>query len=133
MVDRGGVTVGQIESFESLQCYQAARTVRIRASEFCKTLPRDERYRLVDQLLRASRSVTANIAEGYGRHHHQENLQYLRQARGSLYVTLEHYQTALDESLLEPHEQESRKAEIVSAIRLLNGYIRYIQSCTTKS
>ena len=107
--------------------------MRIRASEFCKTLPRDERYRLVDQRLRASRSVTANIAEGYGRHHHQENLQYLRQARGSLYETLEHYQTALDESFLDPHEQEARKTEFVSAIRLLNGYIRYIQTCTTKS
>ena len=129
----GGIQVGKLESFEELQCYQAARTVRLRASEFCKTLPRSEQYRLVDQRLRASRSVTANIAEGYGRHHHQENLQYLRQTRGSLYETLEHYQTALDESLLEPHEQESRKAEIVSAIRLLNGYIRYIQSCTTKS
>ncbi len=107
-----------------------ARSIRIEASEFCKSLPKDERLRLVDQMIRASRSVTANIAEGYGRHHHQEHLQYLRQARGSLYETLEHYHTALDESYMTIEHHEKVEAEIRTALRLLNGYIRYIRSCT---
>ena len=119
-----------VHRFEDLRCYQAAREVRLNVSKFCRTLPSCERYRLADQILRSSRSVTANIAEGYGRHHHQEHLQYLRQARGSLYETLEHFHTALDEYLLEREVHDQREREIINAIRILNGYIRYIASCT---
>ena len=121
-----------IEKFEDLECYQAARKVRILESDFCKTLPKDEKYRLVDQMVRASRSVTANIAEGFGRHHHQENLQYLRQARGSLYETLEHYNTAFDEKYITSESLNNAKSEINTAIRILNGFIRYISSLTKK-
>lgn len=84
---------------------------------------------MVDQLIRASRSVTANIAEGYGRHHHRENLQYLRQARGSLYETIEHYNTALDEAYLSAADHRSKKLETEQAIRILNGFIRYVKKC----
>ncbi len=121
-----------VHRFEDLQCYQAARVVRLHVSEFCRTLPSCERYRLADQIIRSSRSATANIAEGYGRHHHQEHLQYLRQARGSLYETLEHFHTALDEHLLELDAHNRREQEIIDAIRILNGYIRYITSCTQR-
>ncbi len=121
-----------VQRFEDLKCYRAAREVRLRVSEFCRSLPNSEKYRLVDQILRSSRSVTANIAEGYGRHHHQENLQYLRQGRGSLYETLEHFHTALDEQFLDSEAHERREKEIVTAIRILNGYIRYIASCTQR-
>ena len=45
--------------------------------EFCKTnhelvkkFPPEEKYRLTDQLLRSSRSITAQIAEGHGRFHY---------------------------------------------------------------
>jgi len=118
-----------LQGFEDLECYKAAREIRKAASAFCKTLPNHERYRLTDQLVRATRSVTANIAEGYGRHHHQENLQYLRQARGSLFESLEHYHTALDENYLSSDEHLSASDSIRNALRILNGYIRYIQSC----
>ena len=121
-----------VHRFEDLRCYQAAREVRLKVSEFCRTLPCCERYRLVDQILRSSRSVTANIAEGYGRHHHQENLQYLRQARASLYETLEHFHTAFDEQFLELEAHDRREQEIITAIRILNGYIRYIAGCTQR-
>jgi four helix bundle protein len=122
----------QIESFEDLECYKAARICRIEASKFCRTLPAEEKYRLKDQIIRSSRSVTANIAEGFGRHHHQENLQFCRQARGSLYETLEHFHTALDENYIDENLHQVREEEIHTAIRILNGYIRYIASCAAK-
>lgn len=71
-------------SFEDLEIWQLARKYRQQISAFVKALPADEKYRLSDQLTRASRSVTANIAEGYGRFHYQENIQFCRHARGSL-------------------------------------------------
>lgn len=89
-----------IEGFEDLECYKAACKLRRKASALCKTLPPDERFRLVDQWIRSSRSVTANIAEGFGRHHHQDHLQFLRNARGSLCETINHFHSALDEAYI---------------------------------
>jgi four helix bundle protein len=81
--------MGELKTFETLECYKLGRELRKAVSKFCKTLPREEEYRLKDQIIRSSRSVTANISEGYGRHHHQENLQFCRTARGSLTETLD--------------------------------------------
>jgi len=67
-----------MKTFEELECYKLGCELRKAVSAFCKTLPREEEYRLKDQIIRSSRSVTANISEGYGRHHHQENAQFCR-------------------------------------------------------
>ena len=122
-----------LESFDNLECYQAARTVRVNVSQFCRSLPAEERFWLKDQMIRASRSVTAKIAEGFGRHHHQENLQFSRQARGSLYETLEHFHTALDEGYLDRKRHQEQTDEVRTAIRILNGYIKYLAACAKNS
>ena len=97
-----------------------------------KSLPVDEKYRMMDQVIRAARSVTANIAEGFGRHHPQENLQFCRQARGSLVETLEHLNTALDEELIVTESYEHFRTQWNIAKSLLAGYIRYLETLTTK-
>ena len=97
---------------------------------FCKSLPPPEEFRLKSQLLRAARSVTANIAEGFGRHHHQENLQYCRQARGSLTETLDHLNVGLDEKLMDQATYEELRKEQQAAAQILNGYISYLKKAT---
>ena len=62
--------VNIMRTFEELECYKSARKLRIEISRFCEILPKYEEYRLKGQVIRSSRSVTENIAEGYGRHHH---------------------------------------------------------------
>jgi len=114
-------------TFEDLEVWQAARSLRKKLSELVKRLPADEQYRLMDQILRASRSVTANIAEGYGRFHYQENIQFCRQARGSLFELVDHLSVLLDEAVLSKDDFEMLRAEISRVIRILNGYIRYLQ------
>lgn len=117
----------KIETFEDLLVWQKARKIRRSIATFCTTLPNDEKYKLADQLLRASRSVTANIAEGYGRFHYQENIQYCRQARGSLYECIDHLSCALDEKYITEKDYKSYKKEIISCIQLVNGYINYFK------
>ena len=66
-----------ISTFEDLQCWKDCRVLRLFvAKEVFPALPKDERYRLGDQLLRAARSTTANIAEGYGRFHYLDNAKF---------------------------------------------------------
>jgi four helix bundle protein len=57
-----------IRSFEDLECHQAAREFRKRISHFCENLPKEEAYRLKDQIIRSTCSLTANLAEGYNNH-----------------------------------------------------------------
>jgi len=65
-----------MNTFEDLETWQKCRDFRKDVSILIKTFPVDEKYRLVDQLKRASRSITANIAEGHGRFHYQDNLKF---------------------------------------------------------
>lgn len=116
-----------VRTFEDLRVWREARRLRIRVSGLLKSFPSYEKYKLVDQLHRATRSVTANIAEGYGRFHHQENIQYCRQARGSLYEVLDHLICAYDEKYINQDTLKSLKADIQQCIKQLNGYIKYLR------
>jgi len=63
-------------------------------------------------MIRASRSVTANIAEGHGRYHFQENIQFCRQARGSLYELIDHLYVAIDEKYIDNNSFTNIKTNI---------------------
>jgi four helix bundle protein len=93
----------------------------------CKTLPPEEKFRLCDQMIRASRSSTACIAEGYGRFHYQETIQFCRQARGSLYELIDHCDVAVECGYMDDKQAEVLIGRIKNAIRLLNGYIKYLR------
>ena len=117
-----------IKSFEDLECWKACRQLRMFvAREVIPALPGSERYRLGDQMLRAARSATANIAEGYGRFHYMDNAKFCSNSRGSCWEVLDHLITAADEGLLSP-ELLARGRELVGqAVKLLNGYMNYLQ------
>ena len=113
--------------FENLEVWKKARSYRIAISAFVKTLPPEEKFRLADQLIRSSRSITANIAEGYGRYHYQENIQACRMARGSLLETVDHLICAHDEGYLEEKKLAEFKMQADQILKLLNGYIYYLK------
>jgi four helix bundle protein len=118
--------MGNINSFEDLECYKESRLLRIEISDLVKTFDPIEKYRLVDQMLRCSRSITNNIAEGYGRFHFKENAHFCRQSRGSLYELLDHVIVAADDKLIDEIKKEELKVKIEKCIRILNGYIKYL-------
>lgn len=112
--------------FRDLDVWKKCRSIRILIWSFCKGFPSEEKFRLADQMIRASRSSTANIAEGYGRFHFQENIQFYRQARGSLYELIDHILVAEECEYLDREVIERVIGDITAAIRLLNGYIKYL-------
>ena len=54
-----------IRSYKELRVYQAAIDAAMRIFEITKRFPSEERYSMVDQIRRASRSVCANIGEAW--------------------------------------------------------------------
>ena len=121
--------MGKLQTFEELRVYQEACDLRRRISTLVRAFPGHEKFTLRDQIVRASRSVPANIAEGYGRHHHQENIQFCRVARGSLSETLEHLNCARDEEYLTVEEYGSLRASLERTWHTLNGYMAYLKKC----
>lgn len=85
-----------MDRFEDPNVWQEARRLRRAISAVAREFPKTETYALKDQLLRSSRSTTANIAEGFGWFHYQENAQFCRQARGSLAEALDQLICARD-------------------------------------
>lgn len=116
-----------MQNFEDLESWKLSRLLRNEIAVMVKSLPSEEKFKLADQLIRASRSVTANIAEGYGRFHYQENIQYCRQARGSLNEVLDHLICALDCKYINANELNLYREKINHILKILNGYIAYLK------
>lgn len=116
-----------LKSFEDLECWKAARELRIFVSQnILSKFPSDEKYALTSQLKRSSRSVSDNIAEGFGRYHYQENIQFCRIARGSLTESLNQVITALDENYIEEDLLQKFRERFERTKAILNGYINYL-------
>jgi len=115
------------ESFTDLEVWKEGRKFRNKCFKLTKTFPKEEKYNLISQLNRASRSITANIAEGHGRFHYKENIQYCRIARGSLSECLDHLICAKDCGYISVEVLEDSKSEIDKIFRILNGYINFLK------
>jgi len=116
----------QIKSFEDLECWKACVEVRKFISSLIKKFPSSEKYDLIDNMKRASHSTTRNIAEGYGRFHYKENIQFCRISRGSLFELIDDLITAKDENYILENEYSEGKMKIEKALNILNGYINYL-------
>lgn len=114
-------------SFKDLKVWQKAQELRKEISTLTKSFPAEEKYMLTSQMIRASRSITANIAEGHGRFHFKENIQFCRQARGSAAEMIDHLTVALDEEYIEEGVYMALEARFEEIMKMLNGYIAYLQ------
>lgn len=75
---------GKIQSFTDLNVWKEGHKLVLMVYKITKNFPREETYSLVDQMRRAAASITANIAEGFGRQTYKEKLQFYYTAQGSL-------------------------------------------------
>lgn len=114
-------------TFEDLECWKAGREVMLFVKKIILKLPKSEQFDLIDNMRRASRSVTRNIAEGFGRFHLQENIQFCRISRGSLHELIDDIITCKQDNCIDAKEYEEGRELIRKAIAILNGYINYLK------
>lgn len=88
-------------SFKSLKVFQIAKELALDVDKLVKNLPRTERFGLGDQIYRSSRSIVANIAEGYGRRYYPADyIRFLHYSLGSSDETQVHLELIFDTDLL---------------------------------
>ena len=78
------------DSFESMPVWQKRMELAERIFVITETLPRKEDYGLTSQIRRSALSVPGNIAEGFGRRHTKDKLNFYYVSRGSLAETKSH-------------------------------------------
>ena len=123
----------KFKTFEDLEVYKKAREFRRKIYELIKMLPPEEKYNLDPQMRRAAISVTNNIAEGHGRYHYQENIQFCRQSRGSLEEIIDDLNICLDEEYCDTNYLNRLKNDGYGLLKSLNGYIKYLKGMKEKS
>ncbi len=60
-----------IKSYKDLEVYSLSFDLAMEIFELSKTFPKDEMYSLTSQIIRSSRSICANITEGWAKRHYQ--------------------------------------------------------------
>ncbi|HID93338.1 MAG TPA: four helix bundle protein, partial [bacterium (Candidatus Stahlbacteria)] len=60
--------------------------------------------------------------------HYQENIQFCRQSRASMYELRDHLITCLDEGYVNEDEYKELFSLLESGIKAINGYIRMLKS-----
>ncbi|HKZ69306.1 MAG TPA: four helix bundle protein [Anaerolineales bacterium] len=113
--------------FEDLDCFKLALDVIVNAHEFARKLPPEEKFDMAAQIRGSAKSITANIAEGYGRYHYLDSLKFYSNARGSLNETLSQFINArvlkyIDQPSFDELYQLCRQTE-----RTLNGYMAFVR------
>ena len=110
-----------------LEVWKKSRLLRNNITKLVKSFPPEEKYRLTDQIIRSSRSIGNNIAEGHGRFHYLDASRFLINARGSAAETIDHIVIALDSKIIGQSKYESLKYDCEECMKMLNGYMSYLK------
>src|SRR5690606_14134924 len=74
-----------MHNFEKLIIWQKAMEIAVSVYEVSLLLPSDEKFNLIHQIKKCAVSIPSNIAEGSGRNHNKEFIQFLGIANGSTF------------------------------------------------
>lgn len=115
------------QGFEQLEVWQKAIDLAVQIYRTTDSFPKSEIYSLTNQMRRASSSVSANIAEGYGRHSYKEKLQFYKIANGSLLEVKSFCYLANKLEYIPDKDLDLVLSKIVPIQKLVNALIKSIR------
>ena len=107
MIETERLRNATIKNFEDLDVWQKGRDLVIKIYELTGNFPKEELFGIASQLKRASLSIPANIAEGFGRFHFMDKAKFYLNARGSLYELRSHLLIAQELCLVKSEALDS--------------------------
>lgn len=116
--------MGKIKSFTDLNVWKEGHKLVILIYKITKNFPKEETYSLIDQMRRAASSITANIAEGFGRQGYKEKLQFYYQSQGSLTELKDFILIAKDVGYLTEGQLNELAEQANLTHQLLQGFIK---------
>jgi four helix bundle protein len=119
-----------IRSYTDLDVWKVSVALAGICYRLTKVFPDEERYGMTSQIRRASTSIAANIAEGYGRNQVGQFIQFLRIAQGSARELETHFVIAQEIGLLTSDAAHGPKVECDRVCRMLRALIRSLETKT---
>jgi four helix bundle protein len=116
-----------VTNYKNLDAWKKSMELVKEIYSLLRNYPKEEMYALISQTKRAAISIPCNIAEGVGRNHKKDTIQFLHIARGSLYEV----ETLLNIAVMLAILPEDRFIEISKlsdeCLKILNGFINYFE------
>jgi len=113
------------KKYTELNVWIEARKLTANIYSVTKKYPKEEQYALSNQMRRCAVSIPSNIAEGCGRNHKKDSLQFFYISRGSLYELETQLYLSNDLDFIDSTELENLLINLEIVRKLLNGFIRY--------
>jgi len=110
--------------FEKLEVYQRAVDLAEKIDRLTETFPTTGHYHVIDQLRRASLSISLNIAEGNGRWHTKERKNFFWIARGSAFECVPLVELCRRRKLMTEETCAALKAELEILSKMLTALIK---------
>ena len=116
------------QKYTELDVWKQARALASVIYEITSNYPKAEQFGIISQMRRCAVSVPSNIAEGCGRQHTKETIQFLNIARGSLYELETQLYISKDLTFISDEQLNILLIQIENIGKLLNGFIRFKNS-----
>lgn len=115
-------------TLEKLKIYQLAIQVSDLAWNIYSSLSKNYQYHIGNQFLDATDSIGANIAEGYGRYHYKESINFNNYARGSAFESRFWLSRLINRQLINQEKFNEANQLLEQVIIKINGYNKYLRS-----
>ena len=119
--------MSEIKSYRDLQVWQRAMDLAVACYDVTRDFPKSETYGMASHIRRASVSIPANIAEGFGRDSTGNFVSFLRVSQGSLKELETHLLLSIRVGLSEQQSVDPLLQQCDELGRMLRAYIRSIQ------
>jgi len=114
--------------YNDLDVWKKTISLAILTYKITNNFPKEEAYGLTNQIRRCAVSIPSNIAEGCGRHHLNDTLQFFYVSRGSLFELETQLYIALELKYLSENEFNEANEKIIDCKKLIHGFINYYKS-----
>ena len=118
------------KNYTELDVWLKSRRLVNHIFDLTKTFPKEELYGLASQMRRCAVSIPSNIAEGCGRNHTKDSIQFFYISRGSIYEIETQLYLAFDQKYISQEELEHILSLITECKKLINGFINYYNTLT---
>ncbi len=121
-----------MNNYKELKVWKKSMEIVSKVYSLTQKYPANETFSLIQQSKRAVVSIPSNIAEGTGRNHRRDTIQFLHISRGSIYEleTLMHIGKMVN--YITEHEFENISEDITECLKMLNGLISYQEKYINK-
>ena len=114
--------------YTDLDAWKEARILVKTIYTCVASFPKEEIYGLQSQIKRSAVSIPSNIAEGSGRNHRKDSLQFFYIARGSIYELETQLYLSYDLGFINKELLEKLLNQLEKVRKLLSGLITYYKS-----